>query len=116
MTIEQFIKQIQDYYGAYNATQKIAVCKWLDGKNGRAISLLHAEILKAVSAMYKRPPAVKELEDAWKEVLDHRGFELDAPPEQKQIEEKPMERVELKKVLDDITAKLAKAKTYRRKK
>jgi len=76
LTVRKFISKAEGYYIAYTAEQKANVYQWLTKRSEKAISLIWAEVLKAFSPVYKTPPCIKELEDAWAVVCKERRFEL----------------------------------------
>jgi len=76
MTINQFISKAEAYYGRYNTEQMLTVRLWLSGKSEKATELIYSEVLKSLSPVYKTPPCVKELEDAWKIIKRDRWTEL----------------------------------------
>jgi len=76
LTVRRFIEKAEGYYTAYSAEQKAAVYQWLSQRSERALSLIWAEVLKAFSPVYKTPPCIKELEDAWAVVCKDRNHEL----------------------------------------
>jgi hypothetical protein len=79
LTVSKFIGKAEGYYTAYTAEQKAAVFQWLSKRSEKAISLIWAEVLKAFSPVYKTPPCIKELEDAWTVVCRDRRDELRQP-------------------------------------
>jgi len=81
LTTEQFIHEAQGYFGPYSPIQKKYVSLWLREIPAKALPLLWAEILKAVSPVYKVPPGIKELDDAWRVVKERRWDELLPAPE-----------------------------------
>ena len=112
------MEQVQGYYGEYNLTQKAVVDSWISNKTERALNILYAEILKAVSPMYKVPPGVKELEDAWKIVITDRWMELEAPQEQNKnlIEERYLPREEAGKIIKECLTKITEKSRYNARK
>jgi len=76
LTVKKFIEKAEGYYAKYTAEQKATVFQWLSRRGEKAISLIWAEVLKAFSPVYKTPPCIKELEDAWLVVCRERKHEL----------------------------------------
>lgn len=79
MNTDQFIAECQGYFGPYTATQKKYVRQWLEQHTESRFPLLFAEVLKTISPVYKTPPGIKDLEDAWKHVAEKFRPELAAP-------------------------------------
>mgnify|MGYP007113008677 CR=1 FL=1 len=86
MNTDQFIAECQGYFGPYTATQKKYVRQWLEQHTESRFPLLFAEVLKTISPVYKTPPGIKDLEDAWKHVAEKFRPELAAPA----VAERPM--------------------------
>lgn len=76
MTVHDFLTEAQAYYGRYNEAQKRAVIAWLSQKKDKELDFVYAEVLKALSAVYKTPPGIKELEDAFRIVKKERWREV----------------------------------------
>ena len=108
MTVEEFIVMAEGYYAPYNIVQKEVVNQWLSHRTAKALELIWAEVLKAFSAVYKTPPTVKELEDAWDKVIQERREELRPPalpaPKDRKADKRTAERL-----FADIWRKLGKA-------
>lgn len=100
MTTETFIHEAEGYYGRYNPMQLKYVVQWLDKRTTEELPYLWAEVLKALSPVYRTPPGVKELEDAWKIVRTQRMQEIYPP--RPQITEERMPEAEAKKYFDII--------------
>lgn len=82
MTTQTFIARAQDYYNAaYTDSQLAAVKSWLSRRTERELDVIYAEVLKALSAKYKSPPGIYELEEAWNRALEYRRDELGPPPD-----------------------------------
>ena len=52
------------------------VRQWLSKKSDVQMDFIYAEVLKTLSAVYKTPPGIKELEDAFRKVKKERWDEI----------------------------------------
>lgn len=108
MTIDNFIDQSKAYYGPYNKTQEAFVKAWLKKKPERTYSLILSEILKSLSPVYKTPPGIKELEDAYKEIMNHRKHEIPTETKLYLPVEEDMPKEQGEAILKDLYEKLSK--------
>lgn len=112
MTLQDFLTEAQGYYGRYTGAQKKAVVAWLRQYPEKLYSYLYAEVLKTLSASYKTPPGIYELEQAMKTVKRERWSEifpcLPEPLPEKADPEK------MKSVID-LIKNLGKAKRFEEK-
>lgn len=76
MTPDKFIEKAQAYYGRYNTEQRETVRQWLQQKSPIFLPLVYAEVLKLLSATYKTPPGICELEQALRIVRTNRIDEI----------------------------------------
>ncbi len=77
MRIDEFITQSEGYYcSRYNPYQLEVVRQWLSKKSEVQIGFIYAEVLKILSPVYKTPPGIKELEDAFRKVKKERWDEI----------------------------------------
>ena len=115
MTPQEFISEIQGYYGVkYSAVQLKYVGGWLTKKLPGALPLILIETMKQFSSSYKTAPGIKELEDAAKEVRTHRSHEIKQdvkllPDEADITDEEAMENFKKINEMLDITSKEKKA-------
>ena len=97
MKAKIFITELEGYYGRYQIGQRKYVEKWVDNfclrSNGEyLLPYLLSEVFRSFSASFKSQPGIKELEDAWKIVLNERRLEIiqTITDEQKLVEEEPI--------------------------
>jgi Arc/MetJ-type ribon-helix-helix transcriptional regulator len=76
MTTEQFIFSARKYYGDYSEVARAIVAAWLDKRLPRERAVIWEEVLKILSATYRTPPGIKELEEAWTRAINHRPHDL----------------------------------------
>lgn len=110
MTIPEFITRAQGYYGRYTEEQKRTVIGWLKAQNQDAIKYIYAEVLKILSPIYKTPPCITELEEAYKVVKRERWNEVCPALPEPLPEKADPERLErVIKLIED----LAKGKRFK---
>lgn len=121
MTVEQFIARSQDYYGEYSTEQRRVVIAWLNRRTDRERDIVYAEVLKSLSPKFKTPPGIYELEQAWREAVEHRWNELTPRPDHTrkalpaEPEEEPVSHEEAQSYFDElkrIIGSLADAKRW----
>ena len=113
MTTKQFIAEATAYYGRYNEKQQEYVEKWLDARTDKQRAFIWAEVLKALSAKYGKPPVIKELEDAWRLIQRERWEEL-YPPALPEPVEDPVSPDEARQHLSEINRMLSRLSSAKR--
>lgn len=109
MTVEEFMREAQEYYGPYNPGVKKYVVKWFSSKmlSDSKIGVIWAETLKTCSSSYKTPPDVAVLEKSYKAMLDRDEYKPELQEYRlPQIEESAVPREQAIKFLDALVGAL----------
>lgn len=76
MTVKEFVKRVQDYYGMYPAGQKQAIAEYLETKKPKYLDFLYGELIKTFSSKWKATPDIAIFEECRKGFLDDYKAEI----------------------------------------
>lgn len=121
MTIEGFVKGVEQYYGEYRAPVRTVVTRWLTTEkfSERYLSAIFAELLKTFSGKYKIAPDLAEIINAesrvaktWAESMERIPAQVTALIGEDQFVE-PEQAEEMIKKVRTALGELAAAKRFR---